>query len=64
MKYSQYGSAKMCAAKIVSDCIISGESSGWSGSMEDFMEVEKICNQFGVVYVDDMNGTWKAKSIN
>ena len=60
MNYSEYGSAKRCAAKIVSDCILGGESSGWCGSLEEFKAVEEICHRFGVVYTDDMYGTWSA----
>ncbi len=59
--YGYWNSYRACAAQIVSDCIRNGLSDGWSGSEEDLEAIEKICERFGVEYVDDFHGTWRPK---
>lgn len=53
--------ARESAARIVSECIRYGKSTGWCGGAT-FDDVEKICNAYNVRYVDDFNGTWALRS--
>ena len=62
--YSNYCSARECAAVIVGECIRTGMSDGWSGTTEDFEKIEKICDKFGVIYADDFHGTWEPKEVS
>lgn len=61
-RYADY-SIKEASIEIISDCIKYGESKGWSGSYEQIDEIETICIQFNVYYVDNFNGTgtWRLK---
>ena len=60
-KYSDFTNMRVCAAAIVTECILKGSSDGWCGTLEDLEKLKKICGEFGVEYVDDFNGTWKPK---
>lgn len=60
--YSSYSNLKACAARIVSECITEGCSTGWSGTEEALDKLVEICGKFGVEYVDDFRGEWAPKN--
>jgi hypothetical protein len=47
------------AAAILQEVVLTGQSSGWSGEIEQRDEVSGILAGFGVVYTDDLWGTWE-----
>lgn len=61
-KYSEYWSAKACAASIINECVMHGISEGWSGSQEELDKLVEICGKFNVVYTDDFRGMWEPKT--
>lgn len=56
-RYEDYD-ADVCAELIVTECVISGSSQGWSGSLEELEAIKEICSDFNVKYVDDFLGKW------
>lgn len=59
--YLDYGGPRECAAIIVRECVLHGKSEGWCGPSEDQEAIEKICERFGVIYVDDFRGIWEPR---
>lgn len=60
MATRHYGNyeVKDAAATIVAECIRDGKSEGWRGGAK-FDEVQEICNQYNVFYVNDYFGRWE-----
>lgn len=59
-KYRDYG-VEEAASIIVCECVRSGKSTGWSGSLEELEAVEKTCKDFNVKYVNDFKGEWQLR---
>lgn len=48
------------AASIAYEVVCDGVSEGWSGSHESLAAVQAILEPRGIVYFDDMRGSWHA----
>lgn len=57
--YVSEGSPKDVAQLILTECIRTGQSSGWSGSESQRDQIAAMLEPFSVSYVDDMHGIWK-----
>jgi hypothetical protein len=53
------GEIVLSASTIARDVVLSGDSRGWQGSIEDQQEVAKVLLKFNIRYVDDMFGRWE-----
>ena len=59
-KYSEYG-VEESASIILLECVRTGKSTGWSGTLEELESIEEICRKFNVRYVNDLLGEWQLK---
>lgn len=59
MNRRYYEPLQACAAEIASEVVVSGKSTGWSGSIESCETVREILRPFNIEYVDDMSGEYK-----
>lgn len=57
-KYRDYG-VEEAASIILLECVRSGKSTGWSGTLEELEEIKILCQKFNVKYVNDLLGEWK-----
>lgn len=60
--YRQYSSEILDAGLITLEVVDYGESSGWSGTLEQLKNMQDILKKHNIIYVDDIHGTWKKKN--
>ncbi len=59
-----YSNLQADAALIAFEVLMHGQSTGWSGSVEDRCELERRLRRYNIHYTDDIHGTWKPSELS